>query len=67
MVRIGALLGLGIASAGSKREDVRDLLSPFVTDTSATADMEIVSIAALALGMVFVGTLECDCGTGAIV
>jgi 26S proteasome regulatory subunit N1 len=56
MVRIGALLGLGIAYAGSAREDVRDKLFPFVSDTSATADMEIVAIAALALGIVYVGT-----------
>ncbi len=62
MVRIGALLGLGLAYAGSQREDVQALLSPFASDTSATADMEVVSIAALALGLVYCGTL-CLCCT----
>ena len=56
MVRIGAMLGLGLAYAGSRREDVRDLLTPFVSDTSATADMEVVAIGALALGIVYSGT-----------
>lgn len=56
MVRIGALLGLGLAYAGSQRDDVQALLSPFASDTSATADMEVVSIAALALGLVYCGT-----------
>jgi len=59
-VRIGALLGLGVAYAGSAREDVKDLFIPFIVDTSATADMEIVSFAGLALGLLFVGTAHGD-------
>jgi hypothetical protein len=55
-VRIGALLGLGVAYAGSARDDVKDLFTPFIVDTSPTADMEVVALAGLALGMVFVGT-----------
>ena len=54
-VRIGALLGLAVAYAGSNREDVTNLFTPFIVDTSATADMEVVSFAALALGLVLVG------------
>lgn len=59
-VRVGALLGLGIAYAGSARDDISELLTPFVIDTSAAADMEIVAIAGYALGLVFVGTANED-------
>lgn len=59
-VRTGALLGLGLAYAGSAREDVAALLTPFIADTSAKADMEVVSIAGLALGLVYVGSADDD-------
>lgn len=49
---------LGIAYAGSAREDVMELLLPIVSDT--TLNMELVSVAALSLGHIFVGTCNGD-------
>lgn len=54
LMRIGAILGLGIAYAGSAREDLMELVNPALEDSAAS--MEVVGIAALALGMIFVGT-----------
>ena len=45
---------LGIAYAGTAREDISELLLPSVADSAVT--MEIASLAALALGFVFVGS-----------
>jgi 26S proteasome regulatory subunit N1 len=53
-LRIGAILGLGIAYAGSGHEEVNDLLMPILAD--AEQPVEISAFAALALGLVFVGT-----------
>ncbi|KAF2273049.1 26S proteasome non-ATPase-like protein regulatory subunit 2 [Westerdykella ornata] len=53
-VRIGAIMGLGIAYAGSNKEELLELLLPIVSDTNL--DMQISAMAALALGMVFVGS-----------
>lgn len=49
---------LGMAYSGSHREDVQELLSPFISDT--TLNMEIASLAALSLGLVFVGSCHGD-------
>eukprot|EP00005_Dracoamoeba_jomungandri_P005973 CAMPEP_0174261516 /NCGR_PEP_ID=MMETSP0439-20130205/11469_1 /TAXON_ID=0 /ORGANISM="Stereomyxa ramosa, Strain Chinc5" /LENGTH=866 /DNA_ID=CAMNT_0015345999 /DNA_START=24 /DNA_END=2624 /DNA_ORIENTATION=+ len=54
IMRIGAILGLGIAYAGSYREDLQDLLIPIFDEEDAS--IEVISITALALGMIFVGT-----------
>mmetsp|Transcript_43009 Transcript_43009/g.71701 ORF Transcript_43009/g.71701 Transcript_43009/m.71701 type:complete len:897 (+) Transcript_43009:349-3039(+) len=58
-VRIGAIQGLGLAYAGTAKEDVQELLCPVVTDDSASA--EIFGFAALSLGLVFVGTAHQEC------
>ncbi|GBB88799.1 hypothetical protein RclHR1_01540022 [Rhizophagus clarus] len=58
MMRISAIVGLGMAYSGSHREDVLELLSPFISDT--TLSMEIASLAALSLGLVFVGSCHGD-------
>ncbi|CAG8592604.1 12843_t:CDS:10 [Funneliformis mosseae] len=58
MMRTSAIVGLGMAYSGSHREDVRDLLSPFISDTAL--NMEIASLAALSLGLVFVGSCDGD-------
>lgn len=47
-------MGLGLAYAGSHREDILPFLLPHVADD--TASMEISSLAALALGFIFVGS-----------
>jgi len=57
-MRIGAILGLGLAYAGSNREDLGQLISPVLEDSSAP--MEVIGIAALALGLIFVGTANPD-------
>eukprot|EP00057_Strongylocentrotus_purpuratus_P008602 XP_011663076.1 PREDICTED: 26S proteasome non-ATPase regulatory subunit 2 [Strongylocentrotus purpuratus] len=54
VMRIGAIFGLGLAYAGSNREDVISLLLPALADTKS--NMEVVGITALALGLIAVGT-----------
>ena len=48
------MIGLGLAYAGSHREDILPLLLPHVADDAVS--MEIASLAALALGFIFVGS-----------
>ncbi|CZR63227.1 26S proteasome regulatory subunit RPN1 [Phialocephala subalpina] len=58
MVRVASIMGLGLAYAGSNREDLLALLLPIVGDTSL--DMQLSAMAALSLGMVFVGSSNSD-------
>jgi 26S proteasome regulatory subunit N1 len=58
MVRVAAIMGLGLTYAGSNREALLDLLLPIVGDT--TLDMQISAMAALSLGMIFVGSSNSD-------
>jgi 26S proteasome regulatory subunit N1 len=53
-LKTSAIVGLGLAYAGSCREDLLGLLLPFVADE--TTSMEIASLAALALGFIYVGS-----------
>lgn len=57
-IRIGAVLGLGLAYAGTNREEVEELLLPFIADTDVS--MELSGFAALALGLVFTSTCKED-------
>lgn len=57
-VRVAAIMGLGLAYAGSNREQLLELLLPIVGDT--TQDMQMSAMAALSLGMVFVGSSNSD-------
>lgn len=57
-LRVCATMGLGIAYAGSQREDLLELLLPAVSDTSLS--MEIAGLTALALGFIFVGSCNGD-------
>ena len=57
-VLVGTIAGFSMAYAGSAREDVLEVLSPFVIDTSVS--LESSALAALALGLVFVGTCNDD-------
>ena len=63
IMKCAACTGLGIAYAGSAREDVMELLVPVVesSDGGSTGMME-VSLAGLALGMIFSG--KCDDAVG---
>ncbi len=49
-------MGLGAAYAGTRRQDLLELLVPLVTEGTVERQAQ----AALALGMVFVGALEED-------
>lgn len=53
-LKTSAITGLGLAYAGSHREDLLTLLLPQVGDDSVT--MEVASLSALALGFIFVGS-----------
>jgi 26S proteasome regulatory subunit N1 len=63
-MRISAILGLGLAYAGTAREDLLQLLTPTLEDSKSS--MELASLTALALGMIFVGTCNADI-TGSVV
>ena len=63
VMKCAACTGLGIAYAGSAREDVMELLLPVVEqDNSGPTTMLEVSLAGLALGMIYVG--KCDDAVG---
>ena len=57
-VRVASIMGLGLAYAGSNKEDLLEILLPLVQDTSL--DMQISATAALSLGMIFVGSAQSD-------
>lgn len=63
IMKVAACTGLGIAYAGTGREDVMELLVPVVENSEGGSNtfME-VALAGLALGMVFVG--KCDDNVG---
>jgi 26S proteasome regulatory subunit N1 len=58
IVRVASIMGLGLAYAGSNREALLEMLLPIVADTSL--DMQISAMAALSLGMIFVGSSNSD-------
>lgn len=58
-IRIGAIMGLGLAYAGCQKEEVQEVLVPVITDESTP--MDVVAFAALSLGLVFVGTCHEEC------
>lgn len=54
IMRTGAILGLGLAYVGSNREAVLSLLFPVFSDPKS--NMEVIGMAALACGMISVGS-----------
>ncbi|WPH04593.1 Hypothetical protein R9X50_00748500 [Acrodontium crateriforme] len=56
--KLACIMGLGLAYAGSNKEDLLEILLPLVTDTSL--DMETSAMAALSLGFAFVGSAQSD-------
>lgn len=54
--KIGILMGLSLAYAGSARTDLLELISPIIVDSENT--IELQAIASLSIGMIFCGT--CD-------
>lgn len=57
-IRVAAIMGLGLAYAGSNKEELLELLLPLVGD--ASLDMQTSAMAALALGIVFVGSSKSE-------
>lgn len=53
-IRVSAIMGLGLAYAGSNKEELLEMLLPIVTDTNL--DMQLSAMAALSLGLIFVGS-----------
>ncbi|KAK1759366.1 armadillo-type protein [Echria macrotheca] len=60
MIRIATIMGLGLSYAGSAREEIQKALLPIIRDKAE--DMRIVAMAALACGLVYVGTSNADVG-----
>jgi 26S proteasome regulatory subunit N1 len=58
LIRTASIMGLGLAYGGSNKEELLELLLPLVQDTSM--DMQTSAMAALSLGMVFVGSANSD-------
>ncbi|KAM7286914.1 26S proteasome non-ATPase regulatory subunit 2 [Ixodes scapularis] len=58
LMRIGSILGLGLAYAGSNNKEVIVLLLPVFTDPKST--MEVLAVTSIACGMVAVGSCNGD-------
>lgn len=58
-VRQTSILGLGLAYAGSQRDEIRELLEGIIVNTESNNITE-ASFAALSLGLIFVGTCNDD-------
>ena len=65
IMKCAACTGLGIAYAGSGREEVMELLLPVLESSGTGNTMLEVSLAGLALGMIFVG--KCDESVGSAI
>ena len=57
-IRLASIIGLGLAYAGSNKEELMETLLPIVSDTSL--DMQLSAMAALALGLIFVGSAHSE-------
>lgn len=64
MIRIGAIMGLGLAYAGTHKQEVLDLLTPIVEDVNSA--MDVAGFAALSLGLVFVSSCNEECAQAII-
>ena len=54
--RVAAIMGLGLAYAGTNRADLLDRLLPLIEDTAQ--EMQVSAMAALACGLICVGSLN---------
>ncbi|MCJ1353422.1 MAG: proteasome regulatory particle base subunit [Icmadophila ericetorum] len=53
-IKVASIMGLGLSYAGTNKEDLLEVLVPIVEDTSL--EMQISAMAALSLGLIFVGS-----------
>lgn len=58
MMRLGSVVGLGLAYAGSNRQDVLSLILPVLADPKS--NLEVIGMAAIACGLVAIGTCNGD-------
>ena len=56
--KMGALMGLSLAYAGSARVDLLEAISPIILDSSNT--LELQAVAALSIGLIYTGTCDED-------
>ncbi|KAL9089955.1 MAG: hypothetical protein Q9165_005484 [Trypethelium subeluteriae] len=63
-IRTASIIGLGLSYAGSQNESLLEFLLPAVTDT--TLDMHTSALAALSLGMIFIGSAHSDVSSAII-
>eukprot|EP00128_Syssomonas_multiformis_P017422 Colp12_sorted_trinity150504_noHs@33728 len=63
IMRVGSIMGLGLAYAGSQRGDIVELLAPVLGDTASS--METVAVTALAMGLISVSSCDGEV-TGAL-
>lgn len=56
--KIGILMGLSLAYAGSARADLLELISPIIVDSDNS--IELQAIASLAIGLIFCGSCDQD-------
>ncbi|KAJ2874610.1 proteasome regulatory particle base subunit [Coemansia aciculifera] len=61
IVKLAAISGLGLAYAGTNRQDILDMLVPLISDTDITIDLS--SMAALSAGLVCIGSGNGDVST----
>ncbi|PGH26979.1 26S proteasome regulatory subunit rpn-1 [Polytolypa hystricis UAMH7299] len=57
-IKVASIMGLGLSYAGSCKEELLELLLPIVEDSAL--DMQISAMAALSLGLIFVGSSNHD-------
>jgi 26S proteasome regulatory subunit N1 len=60
-LKIGALMGLSFTYAGSARADLLDVITPIILDSGNSTRLQ--AVAALTIGMIFVGTCDSDVST----
>ncbi|KAK4107035.1 26S proteasome regulatory complex, non-ATPase subcomplex, Rpn1 subunit [Canariomyces notabilis] len=58
LIRVAAIMGLGLSYAGSNKQEILQYLLPIISDT--TQEMRVSAMAALACGLVFVGSSDPD-------
>ncbi|KAF4671856.1 26S proteasome non-ATPase regulatory subunit 2 [Perkinsus chesapeaki] len=59
LVKMAAVMGLGFAYSGSRREDLAENITPIVVDTEA-GSLALSALASISLALVFVGTGNTD-------
>ncbi|KAK4235313.1 armadillo-type protein [Achaetomium macrosporum] len=64
LIRVAAIMGLGLSYAGSNKEEILSYLLPLIADTSQ--EMRVSAMAALACGLVFVGSSNSEAGEAII-